>query len=158
MTALDRSVLIVEDDDLAADAVCDGLRLAGYAVCGIARSVDDAVALVRAHRPRLAVVDIDLGAGGSGIEAARQVLRLSPIGIVYVTGRPDMVDRADVGHAWMLKPHRLLNLINALGVVRAVSEQAPITGPMPPDLTLLPQRPGGGRRRGEAAAGGTGIT
>ena len=158
MVSLDRSVLIVEDDDLAADAVRDGLKLAGYAVCGVARSVDDTIALVRAHRPRLAVVDIDLGDGGSGIEAARQALRMSPIGIVYITGRPDMVGRTDVGHAWMLKPHRLLDLINALGVVRAVSERAPITSPMPPNLRLLPRRPGGGRRRGGSPSGGTGTS
>ena len=150
MPAGDRSVLIVEDDDLAADAVRDGLRLAGYAVCGVARSVDTAVAMVREHRPRLAVVDVDLGEGGNGIEAARQALREAPIGIIYVTGRPELVDRADVGHAWMPKPHRLVDLLNALAVVRAVSAQAPITGPVPDALTLLPQRPGGGRRSGPA--------
>ena len=137
----DNSVLIVEDDELAADAIRSGVLVAGYSVCGVAAGAEEAVALMRQHRPRLAIVDVDLGDGGSGVEAARQMLRIAPVGIVYVTGHPGLVRDADVGHAWMVKPHRLLDLINALRVVRAVSERAPIASPVPAELRLLPQRP-----------------
>jgi DNA-binding response OmpR family regulator len=141
MGTLDISVLIVEDDELAADALSSGVRVAGYSVCGIAGSVDAAVELMRRHRPRLAVIDANLGDGGNGVEAARQLLRIGPVGIVYVTGHPQLVREADVGHAWMVKPHRLLDLINALRVVKSVSERAPIASPVPAELQLLPQRP-----------------
>ncbi len=137
----DTSVLIVEDDQLAADAIRSGVQVAGYSVCGIAGSVGEAVMLMERHRPRLAVVDANLGDGGSGVEAARRMLRIGPVGVVYVTGHPQLVREADVGHAWMLKPHRLLALLNALRVVKAVSERVPIASPVPAELTLLPQRP-----------------
>lgn len=133
----DCTVLIVEDDPLVADAIRDGAQLVGYTVCGAVWDVASAVALTREHKPRLAIIDVDLGRGGDGLEAARQMASISPVGIIFVTGYPDHVRRADVGHAWMPKPYRLLDLVNALAVVRAVSEGAPITTPIPPDLHLI---------------------
>ncbi len=140
MGNLDNGVLIVEDDDLAASAIRSGVTVAGYSVCGAATSVEEAIALTRQHRPSLAIIDVDLGAGGSGIEAARQMLRIGPIAIIYVTGRPLLARDADVGHGWLPKPYRLLDLINALRVVRFASARAPIVTPVPAELRLLPQR------------------
>lgn len=137
MVPPDCTVLIVEDDPLVADAIRDGAQLVGYTVCGAAWDVAGAVALTREHKPRLAIIDVDLGSGGDGLDAARQMASIGPVGIVFVTGYPDHVRRADVGHAWMPKPYRLLDLVNALAVVRAVSEGAPITAPIPPDLHLI---------------------
>ncbi len=140
MAAVDRDVLIVDDNLPVAEAIADGVRLAGYAVCGIATNIEEALALARRHRPRLAVVDVDLG-GDDGVAAARALLALHPMGIIFVTGYPDRVRSADIGHAWMEKPYRVLDLINALEVVAAVSEHRPVTSPIPAVLRLIPQRP-----------------
>ena len=137
MANLDCDVLVVEDDPLVADAIGDGVRLAGYRVCGIAADIDTAVELAHRHRPRLAIIDVDLGDGDDGIEAARRMLDVGPLGIVFVTGYPERIEAADVGHAWMPKPYRLLDLINALQVVRAISERGPVTTPVPPELRLI---------------------
>jgi DNA-binding response OmpR family regulator len=137
MGSLDCDVLIVEDDDVVAEAIRDGVRVAGYEVCGVAANVDAAVELTRRRRPRLAIVDVELGEGEDGIEAARQMLAIAPMGIVYVTGYPDRIRDTDVGHAWMAKPYRLIDLINALNVVRALSAHAPVTAPIPAGLHLI---------------------
>ncbi len=137
MGVVDRSIMIVEDDPAVADAIRDGVRVAGYGVCGVAANADAAVQLMRERQPQLAIIDVDLGDGDDGIEAARQMLRIGPVGIVYVTGYPDHVRRADVGHAWMPKPYRLLDLINALAVVSAISARQPITTPIPAELRLI---------------------
>jgi len=137
MARYDCDVVIVEDDPQVAEAIRDGVRVAGYDVCGIAANGDAAVALMTQRRPRLAIIDVDLGEAEDGIEVARRLLAVGPIGIVYVTGYPDQVRHADVGHAWMPKPYRLLDLINALRVVDALSQSRPITTPIPAELRLI---------------------
>jgi DNA-binding response OmpR family regulator len=130
-------VLIVEDDPLVADALEAGVMVAGYGVCGTASDADSAVDKMALHRPQLAIIDVDLGAGGDGVEAARRMLAVAPIGIMFVTGYPDRARAADVGDAWMPKPLRVLDLINALEVLKAVSERRRITTPIPPQLSLI---------------------
>ena len=56
-------VLIVEDDLMIADITEDFLVASGYEVCGIARTVDKAVALARLRPPDLAVIDLRLADG-----------------------------------------------------------------------------------------------
>ena len=137
MGRLDISVLIVEDDPAIAYPLQHGVRVAGYAVCGVASTAEQALALARQWRPRCAIIDVNLGDGGNGIEVARQLLRDGPIGIVYLTGFPDLVRGVDVGDAWLPKPCRLIDLLNALEVVRAVSERGPILAPIPPTLRFI---------------------
>jgi len=131
-------VLIVEDDQLVAEAIADGVRLVGHEVCGIAATAERALVLARLTRPRLAIIDVDLGAGRDGIELARKLSAIAPVGILFITGYPERIDRADIGHAWMPKPYRVLDLINALEVVRRVSLGFPVAGVVPPDLHLIP--------------------
>jgi hypothetical protein len=47
-------VLIAEDDLMTADSVAETLVESGYEVCGIARTVADAVELGRLHNPDFA--------------------------------------------------------------------------------------------------------
>src|SRR3954469_23266511 len=97
-------VLIVEDDPLVANAIRDGIRVSGHTVCGIAATADQAVALMRLCRPRLAGIDVELGDAFDGLEVARRLLAIAPIGIMFVTGHPEKVQSAEIGHAWMPKP------------------------------------------------------
>jgi two-component system, response regulator PdtaR len=58
-------IMIAEDDLLMADMLEDVLVGGGYEVCGIARTVDEAVKLGKRHQPDLAILDIRLAGGGS---------------------------------------------------------------------------------------------
>jgi CheY-like chemotaxis protein len=130
-------VLVVEDDPLVAVAVQNAVEFGGYKVCGIAATGAQALEIARIHSPSLAVMDVDLGDGVSGIEAARKLLTLGPIGILFVTGFGIRTDGADVGLAWLPKPWRLFDLVQAVNVVASLSEERPITVPIPPDLRFI---------------------
>ena len=56
-------VLIAEDELMIADLLEHVLVASGYEVCGIARTVDEAVALGELHKPDLAVLDVRLASG-----------------------------------------------------------------------------------------------
>lgn len=137
MGRTDLDVLIVDDDDLVAEAIADGVRLAGYKVCGVAATTDEAVELMRRHRPRMALVDVDLGDGEDGIDTARQLHDIGPLSVIFVTGYPEKIRPTDAGVAWMEKPYRVLDLINALDIVSAASERRSVNIPIPTALHLL---------------------
>jgi DNA-binding response OmpR family regulator len=61
-------VLIAEDDLMIADLAEEILIEHGYDVCGIARTVTEAVALAQQHKPDLAVLDLRLADGGAGLK------------------------------------------------------------------------------------------
>ena len=56
-------VLFAEDELLTADLLEDFLSASGYEVCGIARTVDEGVALAELHSPDLAILDVRLARG-----------------------------------------------------------------------------------------------
>src|SRR5271168_2253581 len=57
------SVLVVEDDALLALALEDALLDAGFSVCAVAASEEQAVSDALTHRPAFAVVDVRLLSG-----------------------------------------------------------------------------------------------
>jgi DNA-binding response OmpR family regulator len=118
-------VLIVEDDLLIAETLRDGVRLSGYRCCGIARDLDQALSLARETRPDLAIIDINLGAPPDGIAVARRLLEIGPIAILFLTGDSRKLDGIDIGHAWMGKPYRVLDMINALTAIHSVANIGP---------------------------------
>ena len=81
-------ILIVEDEALIAMALADGLEDAGHEVVGPAATIAEALALCdeAPPPPELAVLDINLRDGSSGVDVARALLerwaccRSSPAG------------------------------------------------------------------------------
>jgi len=89
MTHVARSdtILLVEDEVIIAMARELGLRRLGYAVA-IAHSGEDAVRLaLGAEPPRLVIMDIDLGRGIDGAEAARRIQAQRRIPILFLSSR-----------------------------------------------------------------------
>jgi two-component system response regulator HydG len=64
-------VLIVEDQFLEADNLSIILKNAGHSVLGIAKSVDQAIGLLKKNNPDIALVDIVLRGDLNGIDLAR---------------------------------------------------------------------------------------
>ncbi len=63
--------MVVEDELLIADMVASTLEKAGYNVCGIARTISEAVTLVKLYSPNLAVIDLRLEDGELGPASLR---------------------------------------------------------------------------------------
>ncbi len=60
----------------------------GYEVCGVARTVAEAVALGQRYKPDLAVIDFRLAGGGLGTDIAAQLGNVGNLGVLYATGNP----------------------------------------------------------------------
>lgn len=131
-------VLIAEDDLMIADMAEEILVDAGYEVCGIARTVSEAVALGRLHKPDLALIDHRLADNGLGSEVAAKLRLLGKVGILYATGNNSEVAmlHAD-GDACLVKPYRPNELIQALKIVAEIVATGTATPPFPRGLKLL---------------------
>jgi DNA-binding response OmpR family regulator len=134
-------VLIVEDDLMLADFAEEILIERGYEVSGIARTVDDAVALVRHSRPDLVILDLRLADGGLGTEFAAQLPSVGRPGILYVTGNMSQVALTD-GDACLAKPYRSADLLRGLEIVAEIVATGKAQPPFPRGFHLLHPAPG----------------
>jgi len=83
-------VLVLEDDPFTRLSVVSALVHFGFSV--IAEESDPASALARAKaaRPEVALLDLHLGTGATGLDVAQELRRLNPkIGIVMLTSYED---------------------------------------------------------------------
>ena len=135
-------VLVVEDDIMLADCLAEALRDDGHDVCGVARTVAEAVSLARQHRPDVAILDMQLRGterGSDVVDQLKQSRELGDMGILYVTGEAERVLReARVGHAYLSKPYRFSTLGTALGIVREIASHGCTAQVLPRGLRLLP--------------------
>jgi CheY-like chemotaxis protein len=97
-------ILIAEDDLMAADRTEEILVGHGYEVCGIARTVAEAVALAIRHHPDLAIIDLKLADGGLGTDITSQLGAVGKLGVLYATSNvAQVVLTAKDGHACLAK-------------------------------------------------------
>lgn len=132
-------VLIAEDDLLIADMTEESLTQHGYEVCGIARTVDDAVALAHRHKPDLILLDLRLAGGGLGTEVAARLGKVAGLGILYATGNiSQVVLSAADGHACLVKPYRPHDLMRGLELVTGLVAGESAVPPFPRGFQFLP--------------------
>jgi DNA-binding response OmpR family regulator len=131
-------VLIAEDDLLIADMIEEILVEHGFEVCGIARTVSEAVALGLLHKPNLAVIDLRLADGGLGTDIAVQLAPLGRIGILYATGNVSQaVLTAEHGDACLSKPYRAADLLRSLEIVVEIAAGRKVLPPFPRGFQVL---------------------
>lgn len=82
-------VLIIEDEALIALDIENIVHELGHKVVGKAASKAEAVSIARAQKPGLILADINLGAGGSGLEAVVEILRSFTVPVIFVTAYPE---------------------------------------------------------------------
>ena len=132
-------VLLVEDDVMIADLFEDALIENGYDVCGIARTVKEAVALVQLNRPNLAIIDVRLAEGDFGTDVVAHLHDGPRIGILYATGNINLViDDAD-GDACIRKPFHMSDLVTALEILQQIVIGDTAFQPFPLGFHLLRQ-------------------
>jgi CheY-like chemotaxis protein len=111
-------VMIAEDDLYMADMLEEILVDNNYEVCGIARTVDEAVALGERYKPDLAILDIRLAEGGLGTDIPGRWPKRDRPGVLYATAYVGQtgLSRSD-GEASLAKPYRSEDVIRALEIV-----------------------------------------
>lgn len=131
MTSACRRVLVVEDDPILNQAVCDRLEAEGYEVV---RAWDGpgAVAAYGEHSPHLVVLDVMLP-GYDGHEVCRRIQADRPVPILMLTARGDEADvlvGLGVGaDDYLTKPFRMRELVARVGaLLRRVERAAELVG------------------------------
>ncbi len=82
-------ILIVEDEGLIARDIENMVKSAGYEVCGVVQSGEEAVRQAEALEPDLILMDIILQGNMDGIEAARLIRERWGLPVIYLTSHAD---------------------------------------------------------------------
>lgn len=114
------NVLIVEDERIIAKALEKRLTGLGYAIAGVVATGEEGVREALALRPDIVLMDITLGSGMDGIEAAKLIRNQADIPIVYLTAHSDAatLDRAkQTGpFGYVVKPYDNKDLQTAIEI------------------------------------------
>ena len=83
-------VLVVEDDDFTRAMLISSLKLEGLDVVGDSATVRGAINIMETLKPDIAIIDLHLGAGPTGLDLALSFrLRYPKLGIVLLTTYDD---------------------------------------------------------------------
>lgn len=119
------NVLIVEDEAIIALMLQEILLSVGHQVIGIAANAERAKVIATEELPDVALLDIRLGKGGSGVEVARW-LKQQGVPSLFITGSPqDAEANRDAVLGYVPKPFGDYEVIAALRMVQDVINQTP---------------------------------
>ncbi len=99
-------ILIVEDERLIAFDLKDKVSRLNYEVIDMAFTGEEAVSKTLSDKPNLILMDINLGKGMDGIEAASKIQQHVDIPVIYVTANADM---STVEKARSTEPYGYIN-------------------------------------------------
>ncbi|GAA4351039.1 hypothetical protein GCM10023185_09390 [Hymenobacter saemangeumensis] len=134
-------ILIVEDERLYGDLLCEYLEELGHEPLGPVPTAAQAVALFEALKPDLVLLDIGLRGPVDGVELARQLSSRQPVPLIFITAftdRPTFERARAVGAlAFITKPfsqHTVQNavelaLLNFARQAASSPESEPLTRP-----------------------------
>ena len=119
-------ILVIEDEPIIAMDVRQLVEACGHRVVGVAASEAQAVRMAAEMKPRLILADVNLGAGGDGINAVNRIQREVSVPVIFVTAYPERLLTAEqVEPAFVIsKPFEPLAL--AIATYQAVSSTVPI--------------------------------
>ncbi len=134
-------ILLVEDDALTAMMLEVTLADAGHEVLGPAASTGVALELAGKRRPALALVDVDLGPGGSGLDLARQLRDRWQVPVLFVTGLIlEAKAHPELGVGCVRKPYAPGTVIESIAFLRRMWQGEPPSG-KPKGLELFDSPP-----------------
>ncbi|RLC56678.1 MAG: response regulator [Candidatus Cloacimonadota bacterium] len=82
-------ILIAEDEAIIVQCLKMELELHGYEVCNFVAEGEEAIEIAKEEKPDIILMDIHLSGKMDGIEAARQIVALKDIPIIFMTGFND---------------------------------------------------------------------
>ncbi|RMG63778.1 MAG: DNA-binding response regulator [Bacteroidetes bacterium] len=113
-------LLIVEDDALIAIDLAETLEELGFEVGKVAHHGPAALHALASESFDLAIFDIDLGGGMTGIEVASQVQAAQPMPFIFLTALADrstlQAAKATGPAAYLVKPFRPTDLMASIEV------------------------------------------
>ena len=114
------AILVVEDERIIAKGIEKQLTAMGYAVAGSAKTGEDGIQQALQLRPDLILMDISLGAGIDGVEAARRIRQQFDVPVVYLTADSNeaILERVKATNpfGYVLKPYDAKDLQTAIEI------------------------------------------
>jgi two-component system, response regulator PdtaR len=114
----DTPILIVDDDNLVRLGIRMTLEDAGFRNIQVARTGAAAIKMASRHRPAVVLMDIRLGSGMDGIEAAQKIRQTHPCKVIFLTGSNETATRLRINATdpddVLVKPILPQHLIGAL--------------------------------------------
>ena len=111
MTNAHFRILVVEDDALLSELLCEHLTGFGHDVCATIRTEQEAIAAAALYAPDLMIVDMHIQAG-SGVAVMETVLREGPMPHIFMTAGSDRAIPADA--IVLYKPFSSNDLLEAI--------------------------------------------
>jgi CheY-like chemotaxis protein len=130
-------ILIAEDNALVALDLEQQVRDAGHTVVGIAGTAAEAIGLATDYGADLALMDVSLADGSSGIDAAVVLKDRFGIPSIFVTAAlPDRPEVRQVGVGHLSKPYTEEEVVAAIQAVEATLRGEPPRC-LPPRMRLF---------------------
>jgi len=119
-------ILIVEDQFIEANSLRISLHKAGYTVCSIAASVDEAIKIKNKEKPDLVLLDIRLQGKLNGIDLAR-VLKSENIAFIFLSANSSKeilnAAKSTRPYGFLVKPFRDKDVLVAIDVALYLHQQ-----------------------------------
>lgn len=132
-------VLIVEDEVLLATELEFLVEEAGYHSVGCAMSSDEAVDLAKSLHPDLALVDVHLRDGPTGVDVARQIQDDCGCVALFMTANVKRLPDDFAGACGVIgKPYSEHGVKTALAYLAVCLSEGRAPGPPPVGLSLAP--------------------
>ncbi len=114
------AVLIVEDNPIIAYDLKDCLQDSGYKIAGVAHNANAAYDLLKGGQIEIAILDIHLGTGDSGIDIASHIQSEHKIPFVFLTSFSDQKTleeaREQGPFGYLVKPFQEATLLTTIQV------------------------------------------
>lgn len=116
---MNKTILIVEDEFVAANNLRIMLESAGYKVSGLADSYEQAVALLEKEKPDLVLLDIFLAGPKTGIDLGRLLKQLN-IAFIYLSANSNIetlqLAKLTEPYGFLVKPFREKDMLIAIDI------------------------------------------
>ena len=114
----DAPILIVDDDNLVRLGIRMTLEDAGFRNLQVAKTGLTAIKMALQYRPMVVLMDVRLGSGMDGVEAAQKIRQSHSCNVIFLTGSSETATRLRIEAtdptAILVKPILPRHLIGAL--------------------------------------------
>jgi len=101
-------ILVVEDEMIIANNICDNLEALGYHALEPAISYSEAVSRIKEENPDIAILDIQLAGKKTGIDLAKEIRKNYDFPFIFLTSNSDAATINEAKHvvppAFLVKP------------------------------------------------------
>ncbi len=121
------TILIVEDELIAAESLALDLKKLGYHICAVVNSGEKAISQVEKSTPDLILMDIMLKGEMDGITAAEKIYHQWKIPIIYLSAYADTntLQRAQSTpvYGYLVKPYKIADISTTISMALAKYEE-----------------------------------